>query len=247
MLSPAQLRLHRWLAHRADMLIAVSSAGRERMLAFGVAPDRIALALQSGDVEPVRAAAAAVARAADGPRPLTVLSVGRLVPDKNFATLIEAFAQAGLTPDRAQLEIAGTGFVEPELRTLAERLGVPVRFHGAVPHAKMPSLYAAATDFALVSTYEPFGVAIREAVAAGLPIICTRTAGAAGDVAIEGRNAILVDPARGEDVAAALSRLLADESLRGRMGAEGLVDDGLHGSDVGACVGGIAAAARRGR
>ena len=257
MLSPVQLRLHRWLAHRADMLIAVSSAGRERMLAFGVAPDRIALALQSADLKPVRAAAAAAPRAAaaagpraaDGPRPLTLLSVGRLVPDKNFATLIEAFAQAGLPPKHAQLEIAGTGFAEPELRALADRLDAPVRFHGAVAPAAMPSLYAAASVFALVSTYEPFGVAIREAVAACLPIICTRTAGAAGDVAVEGRNAILVDPARIEDVAAALSRLLTDGSLRDRMSAESrAIDADVDGSDVEGFLSAVrAAAARRGR
>ena len=49
---------------------------------------------------------------------------------------------------------------------------------------------------ALVSTYEPFGVTVREAAAAGLPLICSRRAGAAGDVAVEDENALLVDPTR---------------------------------------------------
>ena len=48
---------------------------------------------------------------------------------------------------------------------------------------------------ALVSTYEPFGVALREGAAAGLPLICSVRAGAAGDVAVDGENALLVDPA----------------------------------------------------
>src|SRR5579859_1581719 len=52
MLAPPQLRLHRRVARAADAVIAVSSAARERLLGFGVAGERIAVALQSADVEP---------------------------------------------------------------------------------------------------------------------------------------------------------------------------------------------------
>ncbi len=246
MLSPGQVRLHRWLARQADGLIAVSSAGRERLLAFGVPPDRITVALQSGDLEPVRAATSGLAW--NGARPLTVLSVGRLVPDKNFATLIEAFAQASVPPEGTRLEIAGIGFAQTELRALADRLDVPVVFHGAVPPSEMPGLYAAADVFALVSTYEPFGIAIREAVAAGLPIICSRTAGTAGDVAVAGRNALLVDPAHTDAVAAAMSRLLTDQAMRERMGAASrAIDKAVDGSDVEAFTSAVRAAAARRR
>ena len=123
---------------------------------------------------------------------------------------------------------------------------MPVHFHGAVAPGDMPGLYARADAFALVSTYEPFGVAIREAVAAGLPIICATTAGAAGDVAIDGRNALLVDPAQTDDVAAALSRVLTDKGLRGRMGAESqVIDAATDGADVEAFASAVLAAGRR--
>ena len=79
----------------------------------------------------------------------------------------------------------------------------------------MPGLYAAADVYALVSTYEPFGVAVREAAAAGLPIICTKTAGAAGDVAIDGRNALLINPFSVDDIAGALERLAQTASSAG--------------------------------
>ena len=191
MLPPAQLRLHRWLARQADGVIAVSTAARARLLAFGVPPQRISVALQSADLEPVRAAAA-------GRRRTTTThsrssSVGRLVPDKNLATLLRAFAQARLSPEEAQLHIAGTGFLEDELRRLGRDLAVPVRFAGSVPPGDLPRLYADADIYAAVSIDEPFGVTIREAAAAGLPLICSSVAGAAGDVAIDGRNA---DPDR---------------------------------------------------
>jgi glycosyltransferase involved in cell wall biosynthesis len=245
LLSPAQLRLHRWVARHADAVIAVSSAGRRRLLEFGVAPARIAVALQSGDLEPVRRAAAGASRT-NGAQPVTVLSVGRLVPDKNFEALIEAVARTGLGPDQIRLAIAGTGFLEPRLRSLAQRLAVPVHFHGHVSPGDMARRYAAADVFALVSTYEPFGVSIREAVAAGLPIVCNRAAGAAGDIAIEGRNAMLIDPYRVEEISAALTRLTSDVALRRRMSEQSrAIDAATEGRDVGPYATAVLTAARR--
>jgi glycosyltransferase involved in cell wall biosynthesis len=70
-----------------------------------------------------------------------------------------------------------------------------------------------------VSTYEPFGVAAREAAAAGLPIVCSALAGAAGDVAVDGENALLVDPHDEAGVRDAVRRLMGDAELRARLAA----------------------------
>jgi glycosyltransferase involved in cell wall biosynthesis len=231
LLPAVQLRLHRWLAHRADGLIVASSQARERLRAFGVPDARIHLGVQSADLAPFRSAAPS----RPARKPLRVLSVGRLVPDKNLATLIEAYARAGLTPEEAVLELVGTGFLERELKEHARRLGVPARFHGHLPPAELPERFAAADIYALVSSYEPFGVVIREAAASGLPVICSRVAGAAGDVAIAGRNAFLVEPQDIEGMAGALRRLVDDPSLRAEMGAESLaIDAASEGRDLAA-------------
>ena len=214
-LSPRQLRVHRRLAPRIDGFVVASSAARERLLRMGVPGKKVEVALQSADVERFRAVASAGPRAGGPPR---VLAVGRLVADKNLAALIEAFAAAGLVGE-AELEICGTGPLEGELRALAARLGVPVRFAGYVPPAELPTLYAEADLLALVSTYEPFGVAAREAAAAGLPIVCSRVAGAAGDVAVDGENAIVVDPRDTVAIGDALARLVRDSELRRRLAA----------------------------
>ena len=237
MLPGWQLALHRRLARHADAMITASSAARQRLLAFGVPDDRIHVALQAADVERFRAATASKG---DG---FTIISVGRLVPDKNFGALIEAVRRL---ETRANLVIVGTGFLRDALEDQARRHGVPVRFAGHVAPDDLPSLYAAADVYALISTYEPFGVAVREAAAAGLPIVCSRTAGAAGDVAIEGRNALLIDPHNVDEVAVALARLAADPQLRARMGTESrAVDRETDGVEVDAFVEAITAAARR--
>jgi glycosyltransferase involved in cell wall biosynthesis len=216
MLSGLQLRVHRLLAPRVDGFVVFSSQGVERLRRMGVDPSGVAVSVQSADLE----AFVAVARPRDpASRPVRVLSVGRLVPDKNLALLIEAFADCGFSQEEASLEICGTGPLEGELRTLAARLDAPVRFRGFVAPSELPAVYASADVFALVSTYEPFGVAVREAAAAGLPVICTERAGAAGDVAVDRENAVVVDPSARSTVADALRVLVRDDALRARLSA----------------------------
>jgi glycosyltransferase involved in cell wall biosynthesis len=219
-LPRTQLRLHRWLASRAAGFIAASTAARERLLAMGVPPAEIEVSLQAAETERLRAVARERGTAGDERAPLTVLTVGRLVADKNIGRLLEAFARARIRPAEAVLEVCGTGPLEAELRDTASRLGVEARFRGYVSPEQLPGTYEGADAFALVSTLEPFGVVVREAVAAGLPLICTRDAGAAGDLAIEGRNALLVDPRSTDDIAAALRRLIDDTALRARLARE---------------------------
>jgi glycosyltransferase involved in cell wall biosynthesis len=72
---------------------------------------------------------------------------------------------------------------------------------------------------ALVSGYEPFGVTLREGAAAGLPLIASRRAGAVGDVALDGENAIVIDPGDRAQIADALRRLVRDHDLRERLAA----------------------------
>jgi glycosyltransferase involved in cell wall biosynthesis len=214
-LSPGRLRLHRLLARRAAGFIVASSAARRRVETMGIDPGLVEVSLQSADVERFRRAAAD----RDPGRPVRILSVGRLVPDKNLAGLVEAFTAAALEPGEAQLELWGTGPLEDALKRLAAGTAAPVRVGGYVSPDELPELYARADALALVSTYEPFGVTMREGAAAGLPLICSRLAGAAEDVAVEGENALLVDPHSREEIAAALRRLVRDHDLRARLAA----------------------------
>jgi glycosyltransferase involved in cell wall biosynthesis len=224
-LPAPQRALHRWLAARAQGFVAVSSRVRERLLGLGVPPAAIELSLQSADLEPIRAAASG-ARAPRVPgSPVRLLSVGRLVADKNFERLLKALASASVS---AELHIHGVGPLEAELKALARRLAVPAVFHGFSTAAEMAAAYAQAEVFALVSTFEPFGVAVREAVAAGLPLLVSRRVGAVDDLAFHERNALLVDPEDVDAIAGALGRLCGDPALRARLAAGSRKVDGEH-------------------
>jgi glycosyltransferase involved in cell wall biosynthesis len=212
-LSPLRRRVHRLLAPRATGFIVAGSQGVERLRGLGVDPSRVEVALQSADLSQLEA------RAPSDGGPVRILVVGRLVPDKDLDTLIDAFAEAGFADGEAELEIRGGGPLEAELRARAKRLGVPVRFPGPASPGELGAVYAAADVLALVSSYEPFGVTLREGAAAGLPLIASRRAGAIGDVAVEGENALVIEPGERGEIAAALRRLVREPDLRERLSA----------------------------
>jgi glycosyltransferase involved in cell wall biosynthesis len=121
-----------------------------------------------------------IARAALGlpPQGWIVGNVGRLHPDKDQATLLRAFAAAlPSLPAGSLLAVMGSGRLENALKTQAVELNIQdsVRFLGQVAEG---SRYFRAFDvFALSSDREPFGMVLLEALAAGLPMVCSDCGG----------------------------------------------------------------------
>jgi GalNAc-alpha-(1->4)-GalNAc-alpha-(1->3)-diNAcBac-PP-undecaprenol alpha-1,4-N-acetyl-D-galactosaminyltransferase len=226
-LSALQRRVHRLLAPRVDGFIVAGSQGVERLRELGVSPSLVEVALQSADLDGLGDPAAA-RRARSPGGPVRVLAVGRLVADKNLDVLIDAFAEAGFADGEAELEIRGTGPLEAELRALVWRLGVPVALPGPAAPGRLGEVYANADLLALVSSYEPFGVTLREGAAAGLPLIASRRAGAVGDVAVDDENAIVIDPGNRSQIADALRRLVREPELRERLAAGSLAVTARH-------------------
>lgn len=106
----------------------------------------------------------------------TFVSAGNLIPVKNMAGLLRAFAALHGEP---RLIIFGDGPESGALRALCAELGLDSRvsFRGHCPREELAEAYAAADCFVLASRSETFGVAYIEAMAAGLPVIATRCGG----------------------------------------------------------------------
>lgn len=108
-----------------------------------------------------------------------VAALGRLVPEKGFDILVEAFADiAGEQPD-VDLLIAGEGPERPSLDVLIDRLGLRerVRLTGRLDRAGVAALLGGGEAFVLPSRHEPFGIVNLEAMAAGLPIVASAVGG----------------------------------------------------------------------
>jgi glycosyltransferase involved in cell wall biosynthesis len=142
-----------------------------------------------------------------------VLYVGRLTTRKNLARLIRAFSTARLPDHRLVVAGAPSGLSE-DLAAVARDAGAAGRvvFLGRVEDADLPALYRNASAFAYVSLDEGFGVPPLEAMAFGIPVVCSDIAPLRETAA--GGGALLVSPFDEAAMAAALTRAVADEDLR---------------------------------
>jgi glycosyltransferase involved in cell wall biosynthesis len=189
----------RKVVRRADAVIAVSEEVKQH---FG-ATDVVAPAIElSGPVEPRNAVRSKLGA---GEESIVVLAVGRLHRDKALDVFIDAVKASG-----ARGWIAGEGPDRPRLEKLAEGSGVALLGQ----RDDIPSLLAASDAFALPTTAESYGLAVLEAIHAGLPVVATRTgaieeiAGDAGLLVPAGNRAAFVD---------AVGRIVHNGELRERL------------------------------
>jgi glycosyltransferase involved in cell wall biosynthesis len=149
-----------------------------------------------------------------------VLHVGRLSYEKNVDLLLRAFARVAERHPVARLTIAGDGPDRKALARLASELGLNERvcFTGFVPHEQLPALYQAADLFATASTIETQGLVVLEAMACGLPVAGV-DALALPEAVHHTVNGFLAPAGNEAALAQHLARLVADASLRRRMGA----------------------------
>jgi glycosyltransferase involved in cell wall biosynthesis len=193
----------------------VSSPSTARILAndYGVAPDRVTVALPGTD--PTTPAL----RDRDGR--LALLAVGSLVPRKGYDVLLAALATVVDLP--WHLTIVGDRDRDPQtagnLSTQIETLALEQRVSlvGAVPAGRLTEFYASSDVFVLASRFEGYGMAFAQAIAHGLPILGT-TAGAIPET-VPCEAGILVPPDDSVALAAALRRLATDPGERARLAA----------------------------
>jgi glycosyltransferase involved in cell wall biosynthesis len=208
---------------RADRVLADSESTRNDLIThFGASSEKVQV-LYSGvgarfrpDVEPEEKTRLK-ARYGLGDQPY-VLSVGTLQPRKNYVRLIRAFADLPLAD--LQLAIAGgRGWLYEDIFAEAEKHGGRVRVLGFVDDADLPALFRNAVLFAFPSLYEGFGLPVLEAMACGVPVVCSN---ASSLPEVAGDAALMVDPLDTDGLAEAMVRTLEDADLRREMIDRGL-------------------------
>ncbi|RMG58056.1 MAG: glycosyltransferase [Bacteroidetes bacterium] len=150
--------------------------------------------------------------------PPIVLMVANLIARKGILPLLEALAGAATLPP-FQLEIAGTGDIEPDYAAAVRRLiettpalRTRVRLLGALSREDVRAAYGRASLFVSTARMETFGMALQEAVAFGLPVLAV-AGGHAGTHVQPGENGFLF-PDAGALARGLLSLLTDPEQLR---------------------------------
>lgn len=153
--------------------------------------------------------------------PLRLLFVGNLSERKGVEDLLQALALPALASLPLTLTLAGGGDL-PRWQARAHhlRLGTRVRFAGWVEGAALAAEMSQAHALVLPSHDEGLPLAILEALALGLPVVCTPV-GEIPDHLQDGRHALWVPPGDPLALASALARVLQDGALRERLSQEG--------------------------
>lgn len=155
--------------------------------------------------------------------PPTIGFLGRLSEKKGAPILLAAFAMLAVEFPEARLVVAGPDDegIGKTMRRDVTRLGLEdrVNFPGMVVGAEKEELLARFDVFVLPSANESFGIAVAEAMAAGVPVVVSDEVGIAGDIVKAGAGVIA--PRTEAGVAAAVRRILTDAELAGGMGAAG--------------------------
>lgn len=200
-------RITGWMARRtlgsAQMVLVVSRALREQLLAAGVERERLHVV-----PNPVSVPANDVFVSRDRKPPQTRAAVvARLTRNKGVDYLLHAVAQLteGTLENHLELDVIGDGPERPKLENLAHRLGLErkVHFRGSLSRAQVREAIRDADLLVLPSLEETFGIAIIEGMAEGKPILATRSGGP--EEIVDDDVGLLVEPGSAEDLAEGLS------------------------------------------
>ncbi len=218
---------------KADRVLAISQFTAGLLKEAGVVPDRIEIVYPGCDVDYFRPLPTRMDLGQEllgsryGNR--IILTVGNLVERKGHDMIIRALPRVCQKVPNTTYLIVGDGPYRAELEKLAISMGVRDRvvFAGKIPNQDLAPIYALSDVFVMPSRdqserndVEGFGVVFLEASSCGKAVIGGRSGGIPEAVA-DGVTGLLVDPLDPEDIANAITRLLADSDLSARLGQQG--------------------------
>lgn len=212
--------MYQALRREGDLFLAISSYSRKRLVEIGFEESRIVDHPMGIDPRRFPFRERGPGKAAER-RPIRILSVGRLVPEKGHEVAIRAVQRVLQSRGAGRIEytIAGDGPLRRRLSRLLVRLGLTdsVRLVGPLESDEVARAMFEADIFLHPSRAEVLPVVLMEAQAAGLPVLATDV-GAVAEIVEEGITGYLVPPDDPAAMAARLERLMSEPERHPAMG-----------------------------
>jgi len=212
-LGPLHRQLRRAVFSTSRAFVVASRGGERLLQQYAVEMNRVhrspLIANPAVDWRPESQAA----------RDIDMLWSGRIEPVKNLEFALEVAAGTARRVGRTlHLAVLGSGSQMARMQQLAAALSGQVRvtFAGHVAQPDLPGWYARSRLFLFPTRWDPWGVVANEACEAGVPVIVSPHAGAAGELVLDHRNGRIL-PLEAPAWIAACAELLADEDLWQRM------------------------------
>ena len=213
-------RLKAWFIGRCDGFIVPGRASREYLGAYGIGAERIFLAPNAVDSDFFRDGAAAAQtaearrqfRTAHGLPNFNVLFVGRLSPEKGFPVAVDVVEKLQAQGSEVGLLVVGDGPMRHAYEQLvSERRLRHVVFVGFVQQRELPFYYGQGDVLLVPSKSEPWGLVVNEAMACGVPVLCSTSVGAGYDLVTDGVTGYRCDTS--EEYAARIRELVSSPAL----------------------------------
>jgi glycosyltransferase involved in cell wall biosynthesis len=202
--SPAKKLFKRLVIRGFDAAFVAGTPHRRWVVELGMAEDRC---FDGCDVVDNNFFAAQVGCRTEGKAAAALVSCLRLIPIKNVPFVLHVLAKQA----RAwRWRIAGDGPDGPWIAKLVRDLGLESRVEllGHANYESIPAIHGLADIYLQPSVREPWGLAVNEAMASGLPVLVSNRCGCHEDLVREGINGYTFDPFSEQSLAAALDRLL---------------------------------------
>lgn len=199
----------RYIIKNADAFVASSTKSKEQQLYYGAKEDRIFISFLTEDV-------GCFQKTRRPKKHGQIVCVGSLIYRKGIDLLLDA---VGKISEQYHLILAGDGPEKGRLEEQIKKLGLEERvtFAGFLNKEELCRLYAESEIFVLTTREDCFALVILEAIAAGLPVVCSRYADGVFDLIEDKKNGFIVNPYDKMEVAEALQMLLNSSELRTRM------------------------------
>jgi len=209
--------------HGAEAYIAISSRVRESLLDAGVPAGRITVVpdgIDLGEVSNRRAPALVRDEFSLDAGARVVGNIAALTEEKSQADLLRAAVSVLAARSDVRFFLVGEGACRAQLEGLARELAISDRVVFTGFRNDALDLLGMFDVFVMSSRHEGLGTSIMNAQAAGVPVVATR-AGGIPEIVQDGASGLLVPPGDPKSLAAAILRMLDDESLRVRCTAVG--------------------------
>ena len=216
---------HAWVFRRSSAVIANSEWVRSFTASYyGVPRDRIRVVRNGVDLAAFSAGGGPAARIrAEFGVPeggLLIGTLGRLSREKNLELFVDVAAALSREFPLVSFAIIGEGPHRAAVEAAVKAAAGPSRVHLAGAHSDVPAVLSALDIFLTTSDTEGLPNAVMEAMACALPVVATRVGGT-HEIVEEGVTGRLVPPGRIVPILEAIRPLIADRSLRVRMGQAG--------------------------
>ena len=222
--APLSLRweycLDVFTSKHADMIINVSSSGEEFFAKIGVKKSRmkmIPIAIEINSLKVSEEVRQTMRKEFGSQNDVLVGFVGRLAPEKNLFTLIEAFVKALRHTDKMKLIIVGAGPMEGKLKMLSHDRGMNDKIVFAGIRYDVNELLSGLDIFTLPSYTEGCPTSLLEAMASGKAVVASDIP-SIREIVRHGKEAILVNPYSVEELKQAILLLYDNADLRAELG-----------------------------